>query len=152
MEPSTPARLYALLIGGALVVAGVIGFFYASGFDAGDSICVDDGCDDMLGLLAVNGWHNLIHIATGAVGLIAVTYGAAATRAYALYFGILYLVVAFLGFIEFGSGDFEDTILKLIPSNTEDNFLHLIFGVLGVGAALASPKEGMPRRRPETSQ
>lgn len=145
MEGSSPARLYALLVGGVLVLAGVIGFFYAAGFDAGDEICTNDGCDKVFGILAVNGWHNLVHIATGALGLLAVSYGAAAQRAYALYLGIVYVVVAFLGFIDFGSGDFDDTILKIIPVNTEDNFLHLILGVLGIGAAYATPKEGVGR-------
>ena len=145
MEGSSPARLYALLVGGVLVVAGVIGFFYAAGFDAGDSICTNDGCDKVFGILAVNGWHNIVHILTGALGLLAVSYGAAAQRSYALYLGIVYIVVSFLGFIDFGSGDFNDTILKIIPVNTEDNFLHLILGVLGIGAALATPKAGATR-------
>jgi hypothetical protein len=125
----------------------VIGFFYAAGFDVGDSICTNDGCDKVFGILAVNGWHNLIHIATGALGLLAVSYGVAAQRNYALYLGIVYILVAFLGFIDFGSGDLPggDTILKVIPVNTEDNFLHLILGLLGVGAAFATPKAGAVR-------
>ncbi len=143
MEPSSPARLYALLIGGVLVIAGVIGFFYAAGFDSGSSICTNSGCDKIFGLLAVNGWHNLVHIATGALGLIAVSYGAKAQRAYALYLGIVYIAVSVLGFIDFGSGDLNENILKLIPVNTADNFLHLTLGVLGIGAALATPKAGM---------
>ena len=145
MEGSSPARLYSLLIGGSLVLVGVVGFFYAAGFEAGDSVCSNDGCDKVLGLLQVNGWHNLVHIGTGALGLLAVSYGAAAQRAYALYLGIVYVLVAFLGFIDFGSGDFDDTILKIIPVNAEDNLLHLILGVLGIGAAAATPKTGATR-------
>jgi hypothetical protein len=141
MEGSSPARLYCLLVGGALVIAGVIGFFYAAGFDTGDSVCANDGCDKVFGLLQVNGWHNLVHIGTGALGLLAVSYGAAAQRAYALYLGIFYILVTALGLIDFGSGDFNDTILKIIPVNSEDNFLHLFFGVLGIGAAAATPKK-----------
>jgi uncharacterized protein DUF4383 len=145
MEASSPARLYALLVGGVLVIAGVIGFFYAAGFDTGDEICSGEGCDKVFGLLAVNGWHNIVHIATGALGLLAVSYGVGAQRAYAFYLGVVYVIVAILGFIDFGSGDFNDTILKVIPVNTEDNFLHLILGVLGIGAAAATPKAGMPK-------
>ncbi len=148
MEGSSPARLYSMLVGGVLVIVGVIGFFYASGFDTGDSICAGDGCDKVFGLLDVNGWHNLVHIATGALGLIALSYGYAAQRAYALYLGIVYVVVAALGFVDFGSGDFSDTILKVIPVNTEDNLLHLILGVLGIGAALATPKVAGSAGRP----
>jgi hypothetical protein len=128
-----------MLIGGVLVLAGVIGFFYDSGFDTGTAICTS-GCDEVAGLLAVNGWHNLIHIATGALGLLALTYGSDVQRLYALGLGGVYLVVAALGFAEFGSGDFDDTLLKVIPVNNEDNFLHLILGFLGIGAGLATPK------------
>ena len=138
MEGSSPARLYALLIGGVLVIAGVIGFFYAAGFDTGDSVCTNDGCDKVFGILAVNGWHNIVHILTGAIGLLVAGYAA---RQYALWLGIVYIAIAIWGFV-IGSGD---SILGFIPVNTEDNFLHLILGVLGVGAAMATPVEG---RRP----
>ena len=45
----------------------------------------------MLGILDVNGWHNLVHIASGAIGLfVAASYGSA--RLYALGLGVVYLV------------------------------------------------------------
>ncbi len=147
MEGSSPARLYAMLVGGALVVAGVMGFFYDSGFDAGNSVCAS-GCDKVAGLLAVNGWLNLVHIATGAFGLLALSYGYGTQRAYALGLGAIYIVVAVLGFIDFGSGNFDNTILKIIPVNTEDNFLHVILGVLGIGAGLATPRRSGRTSRP----
>lgn len=128
-----------MLVGGALAIGGVIGFFYDSGFDAGSSVCAS-GCDEVLGLLAVNGWHNLVHIATGAAGLLVLSHSYNAQRAYALILGVVYVIVAALGFVDFGSGDVNDTILELIPVNSGDNFLHLILGVLGVGAGLATPK------------
>jgi hypothetical protein len=137
MEGSSPARLYATLIGGTLVVAGIIGFFYSSSFNTQAA-----DVDDVLGILAVNGWHNMVHILTGALGLLAAGYAA---RQYALGLGAVYIVIAIWGFI-IGSGDF---ILGFIPVNTEDNFLHLILGVLGVGAGLASPVE--PRRTAATA-
>ena len=43
-----------------------------------------------------------------------------------------------LGFI---AGDGEE-ILSLIPVNTEDNFLHLLIGIAGIGAGLATPATG----------
>jgi uncharacterized protein DUF4383 len=133
VEASSPARLYATLVGGTLVVAGLIGFFYDSSFDTGNSL----RADELFGLLAVNGWHNLIHIATGALGL---ALAGSRAREYALGLGLVYLLVALLGFVEFGSGDSADNILKLVPVNSEDNFLHLILGGLGVAAGLATPR------------
>jgi hypothetical protein len=95
----------------------------------------------VLGILDVNGWHNLVHIATGAIGLaVAASYGG--SRGYALGLGAVYLLVAALGFIA-GNGD---EIFNLIPVNTEDNFLHLLLGIAGVGAGLATPA-----REPSTS-
>jgi Domain of unknown function (DUF4383) len=133
MEGASPARLYALLVGGALTIAGIIGFFYDASFDVGDSL----QRDAVFGILEVNAWHNIVHIATGLLGLAAAGYAA---RAYALGLGLIYVVVAIAGFIELGSGDINDTILQFIPVNTEDNFLHLILGVLGLGAGAATPK------------
>ena len=95
--------------------------------------------DAVLGVLDVNGWHNLVHIASGVIGLlVAGSYGG--SRAYALGLGALYLVVALLGFL---AGD-GDEIFNLIPVNTEDNFLHLLIGIAGVGGGLATPGTAPP--------
>ena len=124
---ASPARLYATLIGGTLLIAGIVGFFYSASFGSPGKV------DEVFGLLAVNAWHNIVHILTGALGLLVAGYAA---REYAMGLGIVYLVVAAWGFI-IGSGE---SILGFIPVNTEDNFLHLILGALGVGAALATPR------------
>jgi hypothetical protein len=130
MDERSPAQVYALVIGLTLVVAGVAGFFYSASFSTGDGT----GRDAVLGILDVNGWHNIVHIASGAIGLfVAGSYGGA--RAYALGLGVVYLLVTLLGFI---AGDGEE-ILNLIPVNTEDNFLHLLIGIAGIGAGLATP-------------
>ncbi|HEU5062269.1 MAG TPA: DUF4383 domain-containing protein [Solirubrobacterales bacterium] len=133
---STPATLYAGLIGAVLVVAGILGFFYSAAFGSPGDV------DAVLGILDVNGWHNLVHLASGALGLLAFASGPAASRTYALAFGAVYIVVAIWGFI-IGSGE---SILSIIPVNTEDNILHLILGVLGVGAYAASDPEAAHRR------
>ncbi|HEV3000685.1 MAG TPA: DUF4383 domain-containing protein, partial [Solirubrobacteraceae bacterium] len=126
----TPAQLYALLVGGVLVVAGIIGFLYNSSFDTGDQV----PRDAVFGILDVNAWHNLVHLATGALGLA--TFGRAATaRTYALALGAVYLVVAIWGF---ALGD-NEVILNIVPVNTEDNVLHLLIAVAGLGAGAASP-------------
>ena len=67
MEEASPASLYCLLVGAVLVIAGIIGFFYEASFATGDSI----RSDDVFGVLSVNGWHNVVHIAIGALLLIA---------------------------------------------------------------------------------
>jgi hypothetical protein len=133
----TPASLYAGLIGAVLLVAGIIGFFYSASFGSPGNV------DAVLGILDVNAWHNLIHIASGVLGLLAFSAGARASRTYALAFGAVYIVVAIWGFI-IGS---HESILGFVPVNTEDNILHLILGVLGLGAYAASDPEAKARTR-----
>ena len=133
----SPARLYALVIGATLVVAGVIGFAYSASFGSPGDV------DSVFGILDVNAWHNIVHIATGALGLL--LYRTAA-REYALGLGAVYLVVAVWGFI-IGDGE---SILGFIPINTEDNVLHLLIGLAGLAAgwatqaAPAKPARGGP--------
>ncbi len=126
-----PARLYCGVVGAVLVVAGIIGFFYNSTFT--DDKAVRDA---VFGILDVNGWHNVVHIVTGLGGLLAFSAGAYAARQYALVFGIVYIGVAIWGFIV-GDGD---SILSIIPVNTEDNILHALLGIGGVAAAIAAPR------------
>jgi uncharacterized protein (UPF0333 family) len=135
VQNMSPAQLYALVFGVVLVVAGIIGFFYESEFTNDESVR-----DAVFGILDVNGWHNVVHIATGALGLAAFAAGAYAARAYALGLGAVYIVVAIWGFIV-GDGD---SILSIIPVNTEDNVLHLLIGVAGLaaGAATQAPAVG----------
>src|SRR6059036_3772747 len=101
----SPARLYAGLVGATLVIAGIIGFFYSSDFGSPGDV------DSVFGILDVNGWHNVVHIATGALGLLAFAGGAYAARQYALGLGVVYIAVAIWGFIV-GDGD---QILGFLP-------------------------------------
>jgi hypothetical protein len=131
------AQVFCLVVGATLVVAGIIGFFYNSTFTSDKAIR-----DDVFGILSVNGWHNVVHILTGLVTLAFAFQPAPSARLWALVFGLVYLVVAAWGFI-IGSGD---SILSIIPVNTEDNVLHLLLGVAGLAAyALTAPS---PAQRP----
>jgi hypothetical protein len=138
----SPAQLYALIFGAVLTVAGIVGFFYNSEFTSDKSVR-----DAVFGILDVNGWHNVVHILTGILGLI-VAANYAASRSYALGIGFIYIIVAIWGFI-IGSGD---SILSIIPVNTEDNVLHLLIGIAGIAAGLATPAVADPTTvRPATT-
>jgi cytochrome c6 len=126
MQQSNAARLYAGIVGAVLVVAGIAGFFHNAAFNA------DPGDRDaVFGLLDVNGWHNLVHILTGALGLLAFSAGAYVSRFYAFGLGVVYAVIAIWGFA-LGGGE---SILGFIPINTADNLLHLAIAVLGLVAS-----------------
>ena len=135
MENRSPAQVYALVFGVVLVAAGILGFFYEASFATGDDTLRER--EAVLGILDVNAWHNIVHIATGALGLAAVGYAA---RAYAGGLGVVYLVVAIWGFI-IGDGE---SILGFIPVNTEDNVLHALIGLAGLGAYAATPAVTKP--------
>lgn len=137
----SPAQLYALVFGAVLTVAGIIGFFYNSDFTSDKQVR-----DAVFGILDVNGWHNVVHILTGVLGLAAASAYAGA-RSYALGLGAVYIVVAIWGFVV-GDGD---SILSIIPVNTEDNILHVLIGVAGIAAGMATPAVADPTTRRATA-
>jgi Domain of unknown function (DUF4383) len=111
MEPASPARLYAAAVGALLVVLGIVGFFYSASFGALDHY------EDALGGLQVNAWLNLFYLAIGGIGLLV---AGTSSRTYALAAGVLFTVLAIVGW---GTGA-----------------LHLILGLLGLAAALGTPR------------
>ncbi len=129
----TPAQLYCLLAGAALLLAGVLGFIVESSFETGDA--VERG--SLLGF-DVNGWHNIVHILSGVVLL-----GAAAkwrtAKAVALTFGVVYGLVAIIGLLS------DEDILGLIPINAADNLLHIALAALGIIAGVISRPKGDDR-------
>jgi hypothetical protein len=133
MEPASPARLYATAVGAFLIVLGIVGFFYSASFGSPGTV------EPSLGMLRVNGWLNVLHIATGALGLL--TAGGA-SRVYALAIGALYTLLAIWGFA-IGSGD---AILGFLPAAGGDEALHLVLGLLGLAAGAGTRLE--PRAQP----
>jgi Domain of unknown function (DUF4383) len=128
MEPTSPARLYATVIGALLVVLGILGFFYTASFDRLDDY------EEALGGLQMNGWLNLFYAATGALGLLV---AGASSRGYSLAIGLLYTALAIVGW---GTGA-----------------LNLVVGLLGLAAYAGTvAKRSWPvkqrRKRPRRSK
>ncbi|HEV3000879.1 MAG TPA: DUF4383 domain-containing protein [Solirubrobacteraceae bacterium] len=122
----TPAQWFCLLAGAALLLAGILGFIADATFDAGGEL---QG-DSFLGF-EVNGWHNLVHVASGLLLLSA--FGRRATaRTVALVFGALYAIVTLIGLID------GNDVVELLPVNAADNVLHLVLSAAAILAALAS--------------
>src|SRR3712207_5116366 len=138
-----PAQGYCALAGLALLLAGSLGFFVEPGF-------AEAGTRDELIVFDVNGWHNLVHVATGLL-LLSVAPSAAASRVVAVAFGATYGLVAIIGLID-GSD-----VFGVIPINGADNALHVALAALGILAGLApAPKvadgDEDSGRRPATEQ
>jgi hypothetical protein len=122
----TPAQWYCLLFGATLLLVGLLGFIVDATFDTGSSI----NGDALLGF-EVNGWHNLVHIASGLV-LLAAANTAPTAKTVAIAFGVVYGLVALIGLID------GDTVFGLLPVNPADNILHIGISALGIIAGLMS--------------
>jgi hypothetical protein len=129
----SPAQVWARLIGITLVVAGIVGFFYSSAFGSPGKV------DGVLGILDVNGWHNLLHLLSGLLG-IALSRSYSSARLYCFLLAAAYTVVAIWGFIVGDGG----TILGFLPVNAEDNVLHTIIAVVSLAVGLGTPQVPAP--------
>ena len=137
MQDRTLAQLYVAALGTVLVLVGIIGFLVEPSFGVGDG--AERGT---LILFDINGWHNVVHLLSGIVGL-AMAGTAAKARVFAIGYGVVYVLVTILGFAVGDGG----LLLSLIPINTADNVLHLAIALTGIAVGLASPVSA-PRRRP----
>jgi hypothetical protein len=126
-DKRTPAQWYCVVFGGTLLLVGLIGFLANASFVTGKEL--ED--DPLLGIFDVNGWHNVVHVASGAV-LLAFAKKRATARLAALTFGVVYGLVTLIGFID------GTDVLAIIPTNGADNFLHLAISALAIAAGLAS--------------
>jgi hypothetical protein len=148
----TPAQWYCTLAGLALLLAGIFGFIADASFDtatSGDSDATGnaDGAlqgDGFLGF-EVNGWHNLVHLASGLV-LLAAARRRRSAKTVAIGFGLVYGVVAIIGLID-GSD-----VIGLIPVNAADNVLHIALSALGVLTGVVSARDEDDERRVVTGR
>ncbi|HTT00547.1 MAG TPA: DUF4383 domain-containing protein [Steroidobacteraceae bacterium] len=98
----------------------------------------------LLGIFHVNAMHNVVHLISGAVALWAGLTSAGYARTYFRVFGIVYGLVALLGFYV-GNG----LLLGLISNNAADTWLHVLIAVVALVLGFAV-KEASPAVRPAT--
>ncbi len=105
------------LLGIVLLVVGILGFFN----------------NPILGLFEVNNLHNVVHIVSGIIGLAAAGSGYGLSRTYLVVFGLVYLLVALVGFINLAPA------VSLLALNPMDNYLHMAIAavccVVGFGSS-----------------
>lgn len=134
-DQASPARLFVLLIGAALVIGGIAGFFYEADFGTGERMVADD----VLGIFPTNGWDNLMHLIAGFACLLAASRG---PRQMALAIGGLFTVLAVWGLLVSDGG--VGSLLDVIPVDTGDNLLHLAIGLTGIAAGMAGARRPPP--------
>lgn len=109
----------AKAFGFAFLVVGILGFIP-------NPIASPDG------IFEVNAVHNVVHLLSG---LLALAAGYSSdenhAKAYNVGFGVVYALVTVLGFLGVGF------VVDLLALNTADNFLHLLFTVILLGAGLS---------------
>jgi hypothetical protein len=81
----------------------------------------------LLGMFAVNGPHNLVHLATGVIALAIALGSPANLSLFFKVFGVVYALVAVLGFF---SGD--QPLLGLIAHNSADLWLHVVIAAVSL--------------------
>jgi len=106
-------RFIAILFGIAFIFAGVAGFMPA--FTTNGAL---------LGIFEVDSMHNMGYIVSGVIAIMAAT-SYRLTKLYFLIFGVIYTIVAILGF--WRNGD-----LFIMHVNMADNFLHLGIGIVSL--------------------
>lgn len=108
-------RIIAVLFGIGFIFAGVAGFFPSF---------MPNGL--LFGLFEVDLMHNIVHIVSGVIAIMAAT-SHRYSRLYFQVFGIIYAIVAILGF--FLKGDLSFMMMHV---NMADNFLHVGIAIVAL--------------------
>ncbi len=106
------------ILGLVLLLVGILGFILPS---------------PLLGLFEVGMVHNIVHILSGVVGLWAASTGYQYSRLFLMVFGLVYALVAVLGFT-------TGAIIGLFTVNMEDNYLHAAIAAVCLVTAFGSHK------------
>jgi len=113
-----------LLWGCLFLLGGILGFVPAVTKD-----------EMFLGFFMVNTAHNILHIASGIIFLIATVLGAGAVRWWFIIFGLFYMAISVIGFVV-GDG----LIFNLISNSRIDSWGHGFLGLVLFLTGFASLK------------
>jgi Domain of unknown function (DUF4383) len=119
------AKTFGMLFGIVFLAIGILGFV--------PGITKDEM---LLGIFHVNAVHSVVHIVSGAIFLFASMAGAGAARLWFQLFGVIYALVAVLGFM---NGD--KPILGLISSSTNNTWLHVVLAVVMLAIGFGTSKQ-----------
>src|SRR5260370_13872300 len=111
-------KTLAILFGLVFLLIGVLGFVPAVTTNV-------NGMPMLLGIFHVNTAHNIVHLASGAVFLLCGMAGPGPSRTFFRIFGIVYALVAVLGFY-YG----HQPLLGMISLSTPNTYLHVWLSVV----------------------
>lgn len=121
------AKKIGLVLGIIFVLVGVLGM-------------VGTGIVGPEGTFMTNTAHDLVHLISGLILIFVAMKSAGATGTTLKVLGIIYLIVAILGFVMTGA---DGMLLGFLMSNGADNVLHLILGIVLLGAGFWAGKKPM---------
>ena len=119
-------KTMAMVFGVVLLVVGALGFV--------PGVTNSDGL--LFGIFHVNTLHNIIHLVSGAAALYAGMTSFSASKMYFQIFGVIYLLVAILGFF-YNDAD----ILGVLANNMADIWLHVVIAVVALYLGFATKEE-----------
>jgi hypothetical protein len=126
----------AIIFGIFFLVAGIGGFVPALAPQHGDG-------NMLFGIFMVGPVHNVVHIASGIAALICGMMGAGPARKYFQIFGIVYALVAVIGFF-YGNSP----ILGMMEHNVADIGLHIAIAAVALYLGFMARNDGLaPDRR-----
>ncbi len=120
-------KMVAQVFGWVLLLVGILGFVPGVTTQAGL----------LLGIFQVDTVHNIIHLLTGAVGIFAAYGGYGSAKTYFQVFGVVYALVAIMGFFVPDGGK----LLNLFAINTADNLLHVVIALLALYLGFGAKSE-----------
>ena len=124
------AKTFGMLFGIVFLAVGILGFV------PGVTTTGADGMPMLLNIFMVNTAHSAVHIASGVVFLLASMSGAGAARLWFQIFGLIYAVVAVLGFMTPNG-----LLLGLISNNPADTWLHVVLAVAMLAIGFGTAKQ-----------
>ena len=120
----TMTQKAAMAVGIVFLIVGILGFIPGITSHYDDMTFAGHESDaKLLGIFEVSVLHNIVHLLLGIVG-IAAARRFAASRAYLIAGGAIYLVLWLYGLIVDKGSD-----ANFVPVNSADDWLHFVLGV-----------------------
>lgn len=119
----------AAVFGSVILIIGILGFVPSATPNR-----------MLFGLFHVNAAHNIVHMVTGVIALLCASRGGNAPRQFFQFFGVIYGVVALLGFVVR-----DGYILGFMANNMADTWLHVAITTVSVYLGFVYSHEGVLR-------
>jgi hypothetical protein len=118
------AKKLSLIFGIVFLVVGILGF-------------IPNPIVGQEALFHADAAHNIVHLIFGIILTIIGAKSASKAGVALKISGVIYLILAIVGFISLGASGQTGDLLGLVSANSADNWLHLILGIALLGAGLA---------------